>query len=87
MFGRPRGPRLKRTSDTSPRKRAVVASSGCAGCVVRNTGFALEKFGCSMTFLARPSRCWRSWPNRRPTHGSHSSQIRHEGSSPIRDQG
>ena len=34
-----------------------------------------------MTFPARPSRCWRSWPNRRPTPGSHSSQIRNKGSS------
>ena len=87
MFGRRCGLRSKRISGTNPRRRAVAASNGCAGCVVRSTGFAWAKFGCSMMFPARPSRFWRSWPNRRPTHGSHSSQVGNEGSPTVRNQG
>jgi hypothetical protein len=34
--------------------------------------------GCSMMFRLRPSKFWRSWPGRRPSHGSHSSQMRDE---------
>src|SRR4051812_30076658 len=36
---------------------------------------------------ARPSRFWRSWPNRRSRNGSHSSQIRNEASAAVGDQG
>ena len=31
--------------------------------------------------------CWRSWPNRRPSHGSHSSEIRSEGGPALGNQG
>ena len=34
-----------------------------------------------MMWPARPSRFWRSWPNRRPSHGSHNSEIRSEAGS------
>jgi len=33
-------------------------------------------------FPARLSGFWRSCPNRRPSHGSHNSEARSEGSSP-----
>ena len=40
-----------------------------------------------MIFPARSSKSWQSWPNRRPSHDSYSSEIRSEGRSPLRIQG
>jgi prevent-host-death family protein len=58
-----------------------------AAFVGRSIGFASVTFEYSMTYRARPSRFWRSWPNRRPRNGSHNSQIWCEGRPAVRSQG
>jgi prevent-host-death family protein len=38
-----------------------------------------------VAFPERPSRFWRSWPNRRPRHGSRKAQIRSVPLSEMKD--
>ena len=70
------------THERSARSQAVADLAIGA---LRNIGFASAMFEYSTMYQARPSRFWRSWPNRRSGNGSHNSQVRDEGSSAVRN--
>ena len=38
----------------------------------------MSKLGKRLIKRSEVTKCWRSWPNRRPSHGSHSSEVRSE---------
>src|SRR5450759_217746 len=67
----------------------VIGRLHDAGVVVgyRSIGSGSKRCVCFTTFQAPLSRYWRSWPNRRHSHGWRSSEVPHEGSPSVRGKG
>src|SRR5216683_2267900 len=87
MLGPAFGRRSNGICDTSQGKRAAAVSSGYEASLGPNTGSAWARFVCSTMFPTRPSKSWRSSPNRRLTYGWLDTQVPSETGSAVRTQG
>src|SRR5271166_834796 len=87
MLGPTFGLRSKGICDTNQGKRAAAVSRDYEASLARNTGSAWVRFACSTMFPTRPSKSWRSSPNRRLIYGWLDTQVPNETGSAVRTQG